>query len=812
MSANLILHWHLDSLTPDNKVVDTTDNHLNADAEGDPQTVPDEKFGSCLLFDGQKDTLTLPDSPLLRLKPYTVEVWINPNPPGQGWSGIIGKPGRNYCMFLNSSGYIHHRFATPTNSNDGFNTPNGSITWDAWQHVAMTNDGRTARTYINGTLAAEYTVAGDLVVHQRPLIVGRNLDDAKNLYFGGRLAHIRLYDAPLSPLEIQRDMAQDEAALAAFVRTHPLDFNLFNEDQHHVLYIDDDPAGQTMTLDLTNTARQDVILKNLGEQVSDKVCHFELRFRAETVAQTPVPQLATDGWVMSRKADNTSFYLLHKGEFKLPAGQSTDLTLRGMNADGRGGTRGSRVEMLYQRVVYAGEVAELNGSRLQYIDVVNHRGLREIPLHVGFVGGDSVLSDGSTPSPLRLRIANTSRDAKLKLNAKTTTTPASAIVVSFDMQAANETREWALIGAANADAATLRVTEMRGASGKWADPVKRNLGQSIEWTLTPSENVELGPDGSILLALDKVIALASLGHANIYINYQDIPGYQNGVFVVSVEKTPLLFWQQNVTDKPMVGIGRQPSYALDVNGNIAQRGFDFALGVGDNSRGDTGYSRALVKDGGSRLTINYASDFKGGVTINGPQISLIGSVGVGTASAEAKLQIIHQNQDPNGNALIIGPTTQANLRLGYNTEYSWIQSHGAKPLAINAIGNNVGIGTTTPGYRLHVAGTAYTDELLVGASYSFARMLAGHTRLGSHGGGVKKISINFPQAFRRKPYVVVTTRNEGYYNDTFACTVRLIDTTRFEVNIMRMDINNGGWDQNPRLDWIAWETTRDSDA
>jgi len=70
--------------------------------------------------------------------------------------------------------------------------------------------------------------------------------------------------------------------------------------------------------------------------------------------------------------------------------------------------------------------------------------------------------------------------------------------------------------------------------------------------------------------------------------------------------------------------------------------------------------------------------------------------GIGTTAPEAKLQIIDTNQDPTGGTLIIGPTTQANLRFGYNAEYSWIQAHGSKPLVINGIGtNNVAIGATT---------------------------------------------------------------------------------------------------------------------
>jgi hypothetical protein len=81
------------------------------------------------------------------------------------------------------------------------------------------------------------------------------------------------------------------------------------------------------------------------------------------------------------------------------------------------------------------------------------------------------------------------------------------------------------------------------------------------------------------------------------------------------------------------------------------------------------------------------------------------NVGIGTSIPEAKLQVITSNQDANGNTLILGPITQSNLRLGYHQNYSWIQSHGSKPLAINPLGNNVGIGISDPGnFKLNVEG------------------------------------------------------------------------------------------------------------
>ena len=63
----------------------------------------------------------------------------------------------------------------------------------------------------------------------------------------------------------------------------------------------------------------------------------------------------------------------------------------------------------------------------------------------------------------------------------------------------------------------------------------------------------------------------------------------------------------------------QPGPAATLSAQLAAAfpdPWDLVLGNTDKSRGDTGASRALVKDGGSKLTINYADDFSGGVNLN----------------------------------------------------------------------------------------------------------------------------------------------------------------------------------------------------
>jgi len=102
-----------------------------------------------------------------------------------------------------------------------------------------------------------------------------------------------------------------------------------------------------------------------------------------------------------------------------------------------------------------------------------------------------------------------------------------------------------------------------------------------------------------------------------------------------------------------------------------------------------------------------------------------GNVGIGTIAPNAKLNIVGQPQDANGGALIIGETNSINLRMGTNTNYSWLQSHGGFPLRINELGNNVllnltggnvDIGTANPTEKLAVNGNVRAKEIKVEAA------------------------------------------------------------------------------------------------
>lgn len=91
------------------------------------------------------------------------------------------------------------------------------------------------------------------------------------------------------------------------------------------------------------------------------------------------------------------------------------------------------------------------------------------------------------------------------------------------------------------------------------------------------------------------------------------------------------------------GIGITPTYKLHVSGeafvtgNVNNGGFDFKLGASDQtSRGNSGTSRALVKNSGAKLVVNYAGDFGGGTEVQS-DLTVTGTGGINTTNGKIKV-------------------------------------------------------------------------------------------------------------------------------------------------------------------------------
>src|SRR6185437_1179056 len=105
---------------------------------------------------------------------------------------------------------------------------------------------------------------------------------------------------------------------------------------------------------------------------------------------------------------NVSLYLLHKTAddkpFEMPTERTIRLRLTNMRADPGAGARSSRVEMRYSHLrVGTPTNSILTGVRITQFSIVSTAGRHNPPLHVGFVGANTVVPGLTNGSSLRFR-------------------------------------------------------------------------------------------------------------------------------------------------------------------------------------------------------------------------------------------------------------------------------------------------------------------------------------------------------------------------------------------------------------------------
>ncbi|WP_416903670.1 LamG domain-containing protein [Micromonospora echinospora] len=274
MSAALLLHWQLDDLAPGPLVTGSPAAPATGEIEGSPRVRADDRFGSCLALDGGSDAVVSTSGVN---QPVTSMAWVRVPPmPSDSKAVVFGQSG-HFMLWLVGDGRIGYQGFT-VNGPFQQETAPGTFTFDRWHHLAVTSQDSTARILLDGVVVAEDVMPGPTRPGGERFALGRDPDSVSS-HLALAAAHLRVYDAPRSVAEIQRDMAGDEALLATFVRTHPLSFELVNVDDQPVLYIDDTLAGQTLTLRVTNSSRQDLALWPASGPAGPENHHLAVAFR-----------------------------------------------------------------------------------------------------------------------------------------------------------------------------------------------------------------------------------------------------------------------------------------------------------------------------------------------------------------------------------------------------------------------------------------------------------------------------------------------------------------------------------------------------
>jgi hypothetical protein len=135
----------------------------------------------------------------------TLEAWINPSLVSKVWSDVIYKGNDNYFLEATSPNNVVPGGGGTFGSADQVIYGTTPLTANTWTHLALTYDGTTLRSYVNGVQVSSRAQTGNIVTSTNPLQIGG--DSIYGQYFRGKLDEIRVYNIALTQSQIQADMS-----------------------------------------------------------------------------------------------------------------------------------------------------------------------------------------------------------------------------------------------------------------------------------------------------------------------------------------------------------------------------------------------------------------------------------------------------------------------------------------------------------------------------------------------------------------------------------------------------------------------------
>ena len=444
-STDLVLHLKLDETDDSGNFFDSSDHDqpVTTLATASSAVVKDDKeFVHATYFTGTNGAIRVPNTTTLNIKgnSFTVEAWCKIAPALDRLAPDIamdlpiltteGTPA--FELLLRKEAHDNGFYPYVSFGVDGEAlVPDKTVPLqtDEWYHLALVYDQalQTQTLYLRGQAIATATGRAPLSAEGR-LQVGQG----GSHFFHSVLSNIRVYSGALTKTAIEHDMYQDLPPYA-FHKLYPVDFSFQDPDKHDALYIESKPTGKVYTLEITNTAKEVIYLRDLSAAaVGPDHYHFALHFRPGTLTAASVDTTTGTGIALTpESAVNWALSIPHANENKrnkegdtlyfswnpqtvsglkgMAPDEKIQLQLANLAIDGDLGARATRVELRTDHLYYRHDSEfDLKVTREKHLNIINHRGEQYIPLHVGIMGSDTVLNNGEADQ-LKLRVVNTSQ-------------------------------------------------------------------------------------------------------------------------------------------------------------------------------------------------------------------------------------------------------------------------------------------------------------------------------------------------------------------------------------------------------------------
>ena len=156
---------------------------------------------TALQFDGNDDTVTIPDNPALRLgAAQTVEAWVRVDATASNRARLVGKGNtattENYGLWLATDGTVAYEFENSSQTVYAAQSTAVKVNDGQWHHVAGTYDGTNLKVYIDGLTAATTACTATPVTNADPVLVGGVVPGYASLI--GAIDEVKIYNTPFS--------------------------------------------------------------------------------------------------------------------------------------------------------------------------------------------------------------------------------------------------------------------------------------------------------------------------------------------------------------------------------------------------------------------------------------------------------------------------------------------------------------------------------------------------------------------------------------------------------------------------------------